>query len=59
MIGVWPVSSQWVTKDCYAFMAKNLQMVPKQRKEYEADLQKEEFLKEYKKYLVSRGLFNI
>ena len=30
-------------------MAKYLQMVPKQRKEFEADLQKEDFLKDYKK----------
>merc|ERR1711895_43602 len=30
-------------------MAKYLQLVPKQRKEYEAELQKEDFFKDYKK----------
>ena len=31
----------WMTKECNAFMAKYLQLIPKQKKEYEADLQKE------------------
>ena len=39
----------WTTKECNAFMAKYLQLVPRQKKEYEADLQKEDFLKEYEK----------
>ena len=37
------------TKECNAFMAKYLQLLPKQRKEYEADPQKEDFLKDYEK----------
>ena len=39
----------WSTKECNAFMAKYLQLIPKQKKEYEADLQKEDFLKDYEK----------
>ena len=39
----------WTTKECNAFMAKYLQLVPKQKKEFEADLQKEDFFKEYSK----------
>lgn len=39
----------WTTKECNAFMAKYLQLVPKQKKEFKADLQKEDFFKEYEK----------
>ena len=39
----------WTTKECNAFMAKYLQLVPRQKKEYKADLQKEDFFKEYEK----------
>ena len=39
----------WPIKECNAFMAKYLQLLPKQKKEYEADLQKEDFLKDYEK----------
>ena len=39
----------WTTKESNAFMAKYLQLVPKQKKEFEADLQKEDFFKEYEK----------
>ena len=31
-------SMLWPTKDCNAFMAKYLQLLPKQKKEFEADL---------------------
>ena len=40
---------QWTTKDCNAFMAKHLRLVPKQRKELKADLKMERFLKQYEK----------
>ena len=42
-------STLWPTKDCNAFMAKYLQLLPKQKKEFEADLQKEDFLKDLRK----------
>ena len=43
------LSMLWPIKEYNAFMAKYLQLLPKQKKEYEADLQKEDFLKDYKK----------
>ena len=52
----WAVASevfhppqQWTTKDCNAFIAKHLKLFTKQRKELEADLEQEDFLKEYEK----------
>ena len=35
---VFHLSSYWAIKDCNTFMGKYLQMVPKQRKEFEACL---------------------
>ena len=43
------LSMLWPIKECNAFMEKYLQLLPKQKKEYEANLQKEDFLKDYKK----------
>ena len=40
---------QWTTKECNAFMDKHLRLVPKQRRELEADLEMEIFLKQFKK----------
>ena len=39
----------WLTKDANAFMAKNLTLVPNQKKELESDLIQESFLKDYEK----------
>ena len=43
------LSMLWPIKECNAFMAIYLQLLPKQKKEYEANLQKEDFLKDYEK----------
>ena len=51
------LSMLWPIKECNAFMAKYLQLLPKQKKEYEANLQKEDFLKDYEKVLGLQAAF--
>ena len=39
----------WLTKDANAFMAKNLTLIPEQKRELEIDLVQESFLKDFEK----------
>ena len=39
----------WLTKDANAFMAKNLTLIPDQKRELESDLVQEAFLKDFEK----------
>ena len=46
---VFHLPEVWLTKHANAFMAKNLTLIPEQRKELESDLVQESFLKDYEK----------
>ena len=47
--GQWPkgCSIVWLTKDDNAFMARNLTLIPEQKRELESDLVQESFLKDF------------
>ena len=54
---VFRPSDLWPTKDANAFMAKNLCLIPEQKKELDKDLVQEPFLKDFEKVPAYKASF--
>ena len=56
---VFRASDVWLTKDANAFMAKNLTLVPDQKKELDEDLIQRVFLRITRNFLATRPVLSI